>query len=249
MQKSGNRVRIMFLLSRVGDGSEPLVETLRPRAARHLRTAGRRRTTGDRRAEGRARWPISTYHCSTSGRKTPERTRSFFWDCTRRADGTRETLEAAVAHFNEAIALDPAYARVYWWLYFCYWRLIGAGLPRAEMERKGEDALNKARAAGFVPPVPWIKARRDLIPASRPDQRTLALEAAAENPRSRSGVAVVRVHPVRRVPDRGGLQSRRVRLLRILPVTHESRSQRHVDSGHVTGRCSHSWAGSTKRSN
>ena len=36
----------------------------------------------------------------------------------------------------------------------------------------------KARAAGFVPPVPWIKARRDLIPASRPNQRTLALEAA-----------------------------------------------------------------------
>jgi tetratricopeptide (TPR) repeat protein len=45
------------------------------------------------------------------------------------------------------------------------------------MEPKAEAALNRAKAAGFVPPVPWIKARRDLFPETRPDQRTLAQEA------------------------------------------------------------------------
>ena len=45
------------------------------------------------------------------------------------------------------------------------------------MERKGEAALDRARVLRYVPPVPWIKARRDLIVASRPDQRTLAREA------------------------------------------------------------------------
>ncbi len=177
IQKSGNRVRITFLLSRVGDGTSLWskrydrelrdIFELQEDVAHQVINALKIELVGDQSA------PL--LDVGTENAKAYE---VFLLGLHAARTGTRETLEQAVAHFNEAIKLDPAYGRVYWWLYFCYWRLIGVGLPRAEMERKGEDALDKARAAGFVPPVPWIKARRDLIPASRPNQRTLALEAS-----------------------------------------------------------------------
>jgi len=177
IQKSGNRVRITFLLSRVRDGTSLWskrydrelrdIFELQEDVARQVIHALKVELVGDQNAQ--------LLDVGTENAKAYE---TFLVGLHAARTGTREELLRAVAHFNEAIALDPAYGRVYWWLYFCYWRLIGVGLPRAEMEPKGEAALDKARAAGFLPPVPWIKARRDLKPASRPNQRTLALEAA-----------------------------------------------------------------------
>ncbi len=177
IQKSGNRVRITFLLSRVRrrtslwskryDRELRDIFELQEDVAHQVINALKIELVGDQSA------PLLDV-----GTENAQAYEVFLLGLHAARAGTRETLEQAVAHFNEAIELDPAYGRVYWWLYFCYWRLIGVGLPRPEMERKGEDALDKARAAGFVPPVPWIKARRDLIPASRPNQRTLALEAS-----------------------------------------------------------------------
>lgn len=177
IQKSGNRVRITFLLSRVGDGTSLWSK----RYDRELRDIFELQE--DVAHEVINALKIELVRSSDEplldiGTENARAYEIFLLGLHAARDGTREKLEAAVAHFTEAIELDPDYARAYWWLYFCYWRLIGVGLPRAEMQRKGEAALEKARAAGFVPPVPWIKARRDLIPASRPNQRTLALEAA-----------------------------------------------------------------------
>jgi len=45
------------------------------------------------------------------------------------------------------------------------------------MEPKADEALSRAESTGFKPPVPWIKARRDLYPETRPDLRALAVEA------------------------------------------------------------------------
>jgi TolB-like protein len=176
VQKSGNRVRIAFLLSRVSDGTslwskrydrelEDIFE-LQEDVARQVIDA--------LKIQLAASQPVQLLDVGTQNAQAYE---EFLLGLHAARVGAQPSLERAVTHFLRAADLDPGYARVYWWLYFCYWRLIGAGRPRQEMEVKGEDALDKARAAGFIPPVPWIKARRDLIPATRPDQRTLALEA------------------------------------------------------------------------
>ncbi|HJN51350.1 MAG: tetratricopeptide repeat protein [Pseudomonadales bacterium] len=90
---------------------------------------------------------------------------------------TRQSFEQAINHFQLAAQLDPGFGRVYWWLHLCYSRLMGVGLPPEEMAPKAEEALKRAEAAGFVPPIPWVQARRDLYPETRPAQRALAIEA------------------------------------------------------------------------
>jgi len=176
VQKAGQRVRINFLLNRVNDGTSLWsrrydrelkdIFELQEDVARQVIEALKVQLAADQPAQ-----------ILDVGTEDAEAYETFLLGLHSARRGTRDSLEHAVAHFLEAARLDPSYARVYWWLYFCYWRLIATGMPRQEMEAKGDHALDRAKAAGFVPPVPWIKARRDLIPATRPSQRILALEA------------------------------------------------------------------------
>ena len=176
VQKAGNRVRIHVLLSQVADGSglwsnhynrelDDIFE-LQEDVARRVVDALKLELGVDQYEQ-----------LVDAGTKNVQAYEVFLVGLHEARKGTRRSLEQAVIHLQRAAQLDAEYARVQWWLYFCYWRLIGVGLPRKEMEPKAVDALNKARAAGFVPPVPWIKATRDLFPDTRPDQRTLVREA------------------------------------------------------------------------
>ena len=177
VQRAGNRVRIMFLLSRVDDGSSLWSK----RYDREVNDIFELQEDVARQVVDALKVELATpptevplLDVGTKDRKAYD---AFLLGLHAARRGTRKSLERATEHFLNAARLDPDYARVYWWLYFCYWRLIGSGRERSEMERLGVAALEKAEALGFVPPVPWIKARRDLIPSIRPDQRTLALEA------------------------------------------------------------------------
>ena len=176
VQRSGNRVRITFLLSRVADGST-LWSNRYDREMTdifELQEDVARQVVGALKVQLTPGETAAVLDIGTENRRAYD---EFLLGLHAARIGVRPALERAVAHFERAAALDPGYARVYWWQYFCYWRLIGTGRPRQEMERLGEAALDRARAAGYVPPVPWIKARRDLIAAIRPDQRTLVREA------------------------------------------------------------------------
>jgi TolB-like protein len=176
VQKSGNRVRVRVLLNRVKDGSslwsarydrelEDIFE-VQEDVARHVVEALKVELGTDQRAL-----------LLDAGTANVHAYQAFLIGLHKARRGNLRSLLQAVEHLEQAAQLDPDCARVHWWLYFCYWRLIGVGVPRHEMEPKAEDALERAKALGFVPPVPWIKARRDLFPRSRPDQRTLAREA------------------------------------------------------------------------
>jgi TolB-like protein len=176
VQRSGNRVRIMFLLSRVDDASNLWSQ----RYDREVQDIFELQEDVARQVVDALKVQLSTpseplLDVGTRDRRAYD---DFLLGLHSARSGTRSSLERAVHHFERAARADPDYARVHWWMYFCYWRLIGTGRRREEMERLGEDALNRARAAGYVPPVPWIKARRDLIISKRPDQPTLAREAA-----------------------------------------------------------------------
>ena len=177
VQRSANRIRFMFLLSRVDDGTSLWSQ----RYDREVQDIFELQEDVARQVVDALKVELTTppseplLDVGTRDRRAYD---DFLLGLHSARSGTRTSLERAVGYFERAARVDPGYARVHWWLYFCYWRLIGTGRRREEMERLGDDALNRARAAGYVPPVPWIKARRDLIASTRPDQRTLAREAA-----------------------------------------------------------------------
>jgi len=176
VQRAANRVRISFLLTRVADGTNLWSQ----RYDREVRDIFELQEDVARQVVDALKIKLTTPGEPLVDVGTRDRSAydDFLLGLHSARSGRRSSLERAVGYFQRAANADPDYARVHWWLYFCYWRLIGTGRPREEMERLGEQALNRARAAGYVPPVPWIKARRDLIASIRPDQRTLAREAA-----------------------------------------------------------------------
>ena len=177
VQKAGNRVRISLLLSQVKDGSS-LWSNRYDRELEdifQLQEDIARQVIDALKVELGADQHVQLVDVGTQSAKAYE---LFLLGLHEARKGYRRFLETAITHFRQAVELDPEFGRIHWWLYFCYWRLIGVGLAREEMTPKAEEALNSARAAGFVPPVPWIQARRDLFPETRPDQRTLALEAS-----------------------------------------------------------------------
>lgn len=176
VQKADGRVRISVLLSQVKDGSSLWSN----RFDRELQDIFELQEDVARQVVDALKVELGANEHALLvdvGTQSVQAFEAFLVGLNKARRGTSRSLQQAVVHFQQAAQLDPEFARIYWWLYFCYWRLIGVGLPRQEMELKAEDALDRAKAAGFTPPVPWIKARRDLFPEVRPDQRVLAEEA------------------------------------------------------------------------
>ena len=91
----------------------------------------------------------------------------------------------------------------------------------------GQGACRRIRAAGAVD-----KGAQDLIPAT-PRPAHAGAEAVEKIRVPDPEWRLFEYIQLRRVSDRGGLQSRRVRLLRALSVAHQPLSQRHVDSAAI----------------
>jgi len=176
VQKSGNRVRISLQLSRVKDG----VSLWSKRYDRELEDIFELQEDVARQVIDALKIELGANdgkRLLDVGTQNAQAYEMFLAGLHDARAGTRKSLNRAITSLLQATQLDPEFARVYWWLYFCYWRLIGVGQSRKEMEPKADEALSRAEAAGFLPPVPWIKARRDLYPETRPDLEALAIEA------------------------------------------------------------------------
>lgn len=102
----------------------------------------------------------------------------FLTGLHQRGKVTRRDLEHAIDLFQQAIQLDPGFGRASWEMISCYTQLMNLfGVPREELGPKAEEAANRAREGGFIPPMPWIAVFRNIDLETRPDQKQLAMEA------------------------------------------------------------------------
>ena len=137
IQKSGNRVRITFLLSRVGDGTS-LWSKRYDRELRdifELQEDVAHEVINALKIELVGAQHVPLLDIGTEDARAYE---TFLLGLHAARDGTREKLETRSRTSTKRSQLDPDYARVYWWLYFCYWRLIGVGCraPRCSAKAK-----------------------------------------------------------------------------------------------------------------
>ena len=90
---------------------------------------------------------------------------------------TLQSFSDAIRYFEQAVAIDPTFARAHYRLYLaCHMRRrhFGGGPEFLEKARVGAD---NAKKHGFRPPVPWIHIQRRLYTDTRLGTRALALEA------------------------------------------------------------------------
>ena len=177
VQKAGNRVRISVLLSTASDGKTLWSERydhelddifeLQEDVARQVIDALKVELDADHHVQ-----------LVDAGTQSVQAYDAFLLGVYEHRKQTRQSYEQAIIRFQQATQLDPGFGRAFWSLYQCHWQLIYSfGIPKGQMASEAEEALNRAKENGFVPPYPWIQAWRELYPDTRPDQRTLALEA------------------------------------------------------------------------
>jgi TolB-like protein len=88
-----------------------------------------------------------------------------------------ESYDAAISYFEQAVALDPSFARAHYRLYLAsYWkrRQFGSG---QEMLDKARIAAENAKNNGYQPAVPWVHIQRRLYRETRLSSREMGLEA------------------------------------------------------------------------
>jgi TolB-like protein len=90
---------------------------------------------------------------------------------------TEQGYDSAIRYFEQAIALDPTFARAHYCLYLAtYDKCMSFGDDRALLQ-KSKIAVDNAKKFGFKPAAPWIHIRRRLYKDELPTTRELALEA------------------------------------------------------------------------
>jgi TolB-like protein/tetratricopeptide (TPR) repeat protein len=178
LQSDGSRLRLTFILERVRDGAAIWSERYDGRmedifevqelVATQVVTAMSRVFSLD------ATTPASL---QGTGTRNPAAFNAFLLGKHLAARYTRSGFIEAIPALEEAVRLDPAFARAHYILHQLYYSM------RRDF---GEDDsyLDKARAAaaaarkyGYQLPVPWIILHRRLYPESRLDTRGLVLEA------------------------------------------------------------------------
>ena len=90
---------------------------------------------------------------------------------------TIESYDAAIDYFEQAVTIDPSFARAHYRLYLAnYWkrRQFGAGQDVLE---KARVAASNAKEYGFQPAVPWVHIQRRLYRETRLSSREMGLEA------------------------------------------------------------------------
>jgi TolB-like protein len=90
---------------------------------------------------------------------------------------TIQSYDDAIRYFEQAVAMDPAFARAHYRLYLAsYMKRRNFGDDDIALE-KARLAVANAKEHGYRPAVPWIHIQRRLDKHTRPTTRELALEA------------------------------------------------------------------------
>mgnify|MGYP001232672378 CR=1 FL=1 len=147
VQKAGNRVRISVLLSKVSDGRTLWSEhynrelddifELQEDVARQVIDALKVELGADQKMQ-----------LVDVGTQNVRAYNVFLLGKHEHLKGTRQSLEQAIIHYQQAAHLDPGFSRVYWWLYRCYFHLTGVGLPRRD-DAQGRGSLKQRKGSRF----------------------------------------------------------------------------------------------------
>jgi len=90
---------------------------------------------------------------------------------------TQHAFDEAIAHFKQAVAIDPSFARAHYRLYLAnYMKRRNFGVGQGCLEN-ARIAAENARKTGYQPAVPWIHIQRRLYRDTRLSSRELAIEA------------------------------------------------------------------------
>jgi len=112
-----------------------------------------------------------------SGTKNLDALNAFLLAKHALSRSSEQAFDEAIAHFEQAISIDPSFARAHYCLYLAnYYKRRTFGVGQGCLE-KARVAADNARKTGYKPAVPWIHIQRRLYRDTRLSSRELALEA------------------------------------------------------------------------
>ncbi len=178
LQHSGERMRITFHLTRVSSGETVWSERYEEEMADifSLQDTVARQLV-------KALSPMLDTSESTpsllenSGTVSLEAFNAFLLGRHAESITTRQSYDDAIAYYERAVAIDPAFARAHYRLYLASYmkrRVYGADDKYLE---KARLAAANAKKYAYRPAVPWIHVRRRLYRDTRLNARDLTLEA------------------------------------------------------------------------
>ena len=178
LQKFGQKLRLGFRLDKVSNG-----ETIwSDRYDQEMKDIFELQDTVARHVIGALTPALKSSYASEpmldiAGTRNPDALNAFLLGKYALSRTTVESYDDAIACFEQAVTIDPTFARAHYRLYLSSYmkrRHFGAG----------QDALDKARTAaedarkhGFQPAVPWVHIQRRLYRDTRLNYQELGLEA------------------------------------------------------------------------
>jgi TolB-like protein len=112
-----------------------------------------------------------------SGTQSLEALNAFLLGRHAESKGSAEGYDDAIRYFEQAVEIDPAFARAHYRLYLTtYYKPREYGEDKISLEKSRCAAAN-AKKYGFQPAVPWIHIQRRLYRDTLPNTRELTREA------------------------------------------------------------------------
>ncbi len=178
LQRSGQRLRLTFRLDRVSNGETVWsdrfdqkiadVFELQDKVARQVVNA--MSATFDIKASGDSL-------LEDSGTRSLEAFNAFLLGRHAVSKTTAQSYDDAIRYFEQAVAIDPTFARAHYRLYLAnYMKRREYGVDQSFLDKARLAAAN-AKKQGYRPAVPWIHIQRRLYRDTQPNIRELALEA------------------------------------------------------------------------
>jgi TolB-like protein len=178
LQRSGQRLRLTFRLDRVSNGEtiwsdrydqqSADIFSLQDAVAKQLVSA-----MSPALDISDAGSPV----LENSGTQSLEAFNAFLLGRHAESKTTIQSYDDAIRYFEQAVVIDPAFARAHYRLYLAsYMKRRNFGADDTALEKARLAAAN-AKQHGYRPAVPWIHIQRRLDKHTRPTTRELALEA------------------------------------------------------------------------
>lgn len=178
LQKFGQKLRLGFRLDKVSNG-----ETIwSDRYDQEMNDIFELQDTVARQVIGALTPTLKSSYASESildiaGTHNPDALNAFLLGKYALSRTTVESYDEAIACLEQAVAIDPTFARAHYRLYLANYmkrRYFGAGQDALDKARIGAE---NARKYGLQPAVPWVHIQRRLYRDTRLNYQELGLEA------------------------------------------------------------------------